>query len=143
MKNRGYLLIETLIALLLAASLLSALVTLQLHLLRGSRLATEHAIAAVHAEATAESLFGSIRAGEAPGDGEDHTQAVAPDGSNAGFEYQRRWSVMTAAGLTQGEIVVAWPDEDSAPPQRIALSISAQPAAAIASGQASVAPLPP
>ena len=142
-KDRGYLLIEALIALLLAAGLLSALVTLQLHLLRDSRLAAERGFAAVHAEAAAEALLGGIRAGAAlDADGEDTWPSSAPDGDDAGFEYRRRWSLTAAPGLTTAEVTVSWPEPDASPPRRLAFTFSAQPSAAAESGQAAIASLP-
>lgn len=142
-RDRGYLLIEALIALLLAASLLATLITLQLRLAGDGRLAAERGFAAVYAEAGAEALLGDIRAGAAlDSEHEDSRQASTPEGEDAGFEYRRRWSLAPGPGLIAAEITVAWPEQDSEPPRRLALTVSAQPSAAAESGQALIGGFP-
>lgn len=127
----GYLLIEVLIALLLAAGLLPALVALQLGLYRDGRLAAERSIAAAHAEHGLESLFGRLRAGEdiPPATGLTDPEELPP-------RYWRSRSVAPMQQVTALEVVVAWPEPDTGPPRRVALPARAQPAAAADSGRA-------
>lgn len=143
-ENQGYLLIEVLIALVLAATLLTALITLQLRFMGDSRLVSERGLAAMYAEAGAENLLSAIRAGAVIADEhEDLWPALTSTGSDAGFEYRRRWSLASAFDLSTAQISVSWPEYESEPSgadsaHQLTFSISAQTNAAIDSGQAAV-----
>ena len=137
---RGYLLIEALIALLLAAGLLSALVTFQLGLTRDGRLAAERSVASAYAEHGVESLLGRVRAGAASeGAGIDALPMTEPaDPAEAPPSYWRRSSVTAIGGSMAIEVTVAWPDPDAGPLRRVRLLAAAQQAAAAESGRAAI-----
>lgn len=147
-RMRGYLLIEALIALAIAAGILAALIALQLDLQRHARLAAERGFAAGWAEHSGEALLGRIRAGDDPNmDAGDHfwpTTAIT-DPAQSPPGYWKRWSVTPAPAplsmpdLSTIEVVVTWPHPDSDPLRRLHWRSTAATASAAESARASAA----
>lgn len=133
----GYLLIEALAALLLAASLIGSLHAVQLTLARDSRLAAERALAGIWAEAGLEAALGAIRAGDIPAPTIETWPATAvTDPAAAPPPFWRRTDVLPMTNGMRVEITVAWPHPEAAPPRRIVLSAIARRGAAADSGRA-------
>lgn len=133
----GYLLIEALAALLLAASLIGSLHALHLGLARDSRLAAERTFAGVWAEAGLEAALGAIRAGDLPASTLEAWPATAvTDPAASPPPFWRRTDILPMTEGMSVEITVAWPHPDAGPPRRIVLSALARPGAAADSGQA-------
>lgn len=132
----GYLLIETLAALLLAASLIGSLHALHLSLARDSRLAAERAFAGVWAEAGLEAALGAIRADDTPPAALEAWPATAV--TNPAISPPPFWRRTDTLAMTDGvhvEITVAWPHPEAGPPRRIVLSTVARPGTAADSGR--------
>ncbi len=167
-RMRGYLLIEALITLLIAAGAFATLMALQLDLQRQARLAAERVFAAGWAEHSGEALLGRIRAGDAVADNsgddtgadsgdDDFWPATAvSDPAQTPPGYWKRWTLSpvplsapvstpaaTSAPLSMIEVIVEWPQRDSDPLRRLRWHSAAQAAGALESAQASVATVPP
>lgn len=140
LAGRGYLLIEVLVTLLIAATLTSAIVPLQLALHRQGRDAADRVLAATLAEHRAESLLGLIRAGATVGGGQDVFPATAiTDPQETVPGHWRTWSVAPIQELLAIDIEVAWPDPDGTPDRRQALHGMARKGTAADGGWALIA----
>lgn len=137
----GFLLIEVLVALMIAAIALSALVRFQVELYRAGALASQRADALMIASGQMESLQAGVRAGMlTPSGGTDSVQ-TAPDAEplSSGAVYVREWSLTAADGILLIDVMVRWDGADSRD-HVVALSSAAQPHAALAAGVVAAKP---
>jgi hypothetical protein len=145
-RIQGYLLIEALVALLIAAGTLATLIALQLDLQREARLAAERGFAARWAEQGGEAWLGHIRAGADPAesgaDGSDDlfrpmTDVTDPVPATPGYWMRR--SSAPGSPITAIEILVEWPHPGADPARRLRWHGVAALAGAAESVRASVA----
>jgi prepilin-type N-terminal cleavage/methylation domain-containing protein len=134
--DRGFALLEVLLATAIALLALVVVTRLHIALVRAERLAEERSIAALFAEERAESLLSRTRAAlEAPADGSDAPE----EPSGAGAVYTRSWSAAAPSRDAIGfEVRVRWPAE--APLHEVRLFAASTLGAAIESGHAAIAP---
>lgn len=132
-RIRGYLMIEALLALLIAACALGSLHALHITLARDSRLAAERAFASLWAEDGLEATLAALRAGEIPA---GLASSWPLDATSPESAYWRRIELSAAApGTTHVEVSVAWPHPEAPPPRRIVLSATLLPDTSADSGR--------
>jgi Tfp pilus assembly protein PilV len=129
---RGYLMMEALVALLIAASTIGSLHALHLTIARDSRLAAERAFASIWAEQIIETTLAALRAG-------DTLPALVssswPLAADADPLYWRRIELTPVTEQAMRvEVSVAWPHPDASSPHRIVLSASVRPGASADGG---------
>lgn len=132
---RGYLMIEALVALLIAASAIGSLHALHLTIARDSRLAAERAFASTWAEQGMETTLAALRAGETPPALMSSSWPLTADADPLQPAYWRRIELTPVTEqAARVEVSVAWPHPDATPPHRIVLSTSVRPGASADGG---------
>lgn len=144
-RQRGFLLLEVLIALLIVTLALSALIRLQIEIRQTGNAAGEHALALGLAVDRLEDLTSMVRSSTTPGPLSGlEVLSTGPDGEPlpAAVIYHREWVMSPGDGVMQIDVTVDWPGRDGRQ-QRIMLSTRAQPAAAHGSALLAPAPMDP
>ena len=138
----GFVLVEVLVAAVIALLMLAALIQFQIDLGRTRVLAVERGTAAALAEDRIETLLSQSRAGLTPPDG-GADRPGSSDSEETADLYARAWAVAAGPRLVDLEVRVSWPEP--ALEYGVDLLGASEIAAALASGHAAIppGPLPP
>ncbi len=137
----GFLLIEVLVALAIAAVTLAALVRFQVDLYRAGAQAAQRADALTVAASHIEALQGAVRAGGLPPERGVEMVHASPDGEPlaSGIIYVREWTLTASDGVLLIDVTARWEGGDGLA-HVVALSSAALPGAALDSGRVAVRP---
>lgn len=137
----GFLLIEVMIALAVAAVTLSALIRFQVDLYHAGALAAQRADALAIAASRIEALQSAVRAGDFPPESGVEIVQAMPDGESlaSGIAYVREWTVTAADGVLLIDVTARWVGGEGLA-HVVALSSAAVPAAALVSGRDALKP---
>lgn len=135
----GFLLIEVLVALTVAAVALAALIRFQVEIQRAGTLAAQRADALMIAAGQIESLWAAIHAGETGAAGAVDQIDHGPDGEPlaSGTVYLREWTLSAANSVVWINVVARWEGGDGTA-HAVELSSAATMGAAFDSGLVAV-----